>query len=138
MHAGVLADGGDLDLLAARPHGHDARAQAPCLARAEGEVGALLVGPGIGLEVEVLAQYDGSPIGTRLDRPGTAQAPIAAAKRDVVDGRSGRGRAGSRGRFFSRVPFKQLAQVSVRPSTAVTSPPWPQRGRSWVIAMRSP
>ncbi len=29
-------------------------------------------------------------------------------------------------------------RVSVRPSTAVTSPPWPQRGRSWVMAMRSP
>ena len=64
MHARVLADGGDLDLLAARPHGHHARAQAPYLARTEGEVGAFLVRPGLGFEIEVFAQHDGSPVGS--------------------------------------------------------------------------
>ena len=58
MHAGVLAHCGDLDLLAAGPDGHHPGAQAPCLARAEGEVSALLVRPGVGIEVEVLVQQN--------------------------------------------------------------------------------
>ena len=114
------------------PDGEHPRPQAPFLAGAEGEVGALFVGPGVGLEVEVLAQHDGSPVGAGFDRPGPAQATVALAKGEVMGGR--------RGRIIPRVPFHRLAQGEGAAVDGRHLAPGPGRSAawSWVMAMRSP